>query len=167
MDRKEREYVVDARDENGQPSIIGLYEVTPPSYLKMKDDKKIGKKRLRERQSFQMRNQQRLHSLYTLPSQLDRAKNELGRREMEAVETTDEKKPKDEISETKTENIETSQPITQGRASNDGTKTHAAKDVSSLADWWILYLVVSIFFLLMAVFPPLRKDVHSGIHIMI
>lgn len=65
------EFVVDRRDENGRPSIIGFCPIIPPSDLKRRDDKKLSRKRRAERQTLISKNQQHLENLYNLPAELE------------------------------------------------------------------------------------------------
>src|SRR5271169_6100651 len=71
MSSKRLEFVVDNRDDHGRPAIIRLHEVDEPSNLKKADDKKLSKRRLRERQALKLKDQQHLQKLFQLPNALE------------------------------------------------------------------------------------------------
>lgn len=71
MSSKRAEFVVDDRDDHGRPAIIRLHEVDEPSNLKKADDKKLSKKRLRERKALKLKDQQHLQTLFQLPKALE------------------------------------------------------------------------------------------------
>jgi hypothetical protein len=71
MSSKRLEFVVDNRDDHGRPAIIRLHEVDEPSDRKKDDDKKLSKKRLRERQALKLKDQHYLQTLFQFPKQLE------------------------------------------------------------------------------------------------
>ena len=155
-----REFVVDARNEHGEPSVVGIYRVPPPSHLKLKDDKKVGKKRMKERQALKLKDQQKLQRLFTLPHQLELAKKERERRD---ITLEDAMKAMSLEEEPKSDEKGKEELQSDKRSTTDSKEVDIEHVIPSMyrrrsrvVGMWTLYLVLSVFFLAAAISPDLR-----------
>lgn len=149
------EYVVDSRDEYGQPAIIGRYPSIQPTELKIKDDRKIPKKRRAERQALNHRDQTRLHELFVLPQSIAEAKEHREKRE-NALNAEIEKLKTREKDATKIS--PTSQPaeIAQAHACIALPSTILSPYNATNKIIWFYAILCAIFFS-MAQFPDFRS----------
>jgi hypothetical protein len=155
MDLNGMEYVVDSRDEHGQPAIIGRYPLIPPSELKVKDDKKLPKKRRTERRALNYRDQDRLHGLFVLPQAIAEAKEHREECENALKMAKQQLKPQ--------KNKEASENVIPTSRSAKVLPTQAAlprtvlssQDTSNMTIWF--YAILCAIFFAMAQFPVFRS----------
>jgi hypothetical protein len=156
MNTLEIEYVVDHRDEHGQPAVIRCCIPEPPSDLKTADDKRLPKKRLRERQALKQKDQAMLHTLFNLPYELERAREV--RIECENA-LNDARNSLKEREEGKAEDVSDPQPGTSAVAvSSPPLQSVVYRPIaSSPYRLHYLYGTLCVVFFLMALFPSFRE----------
>jgi hypothetical protein len=150
------EYVVDGRDDHGQPSIIARYPSIPPSELKIKDDRKLPKKRKAERRALNHRDQTRLHELFVLPVSMERAKAHREERE-NALKVGKEKfktgeKDANEKVVSSSQSAEVAQPPAQ---ITSPSTTLSSQNASNIIIWF--HMILCAIFFAMALFPDFRS----------
>ena len=87
------ELEVQRRDKHGQPMIIKLVQIPEDGPLVIENNKKLPKKRLRERHQLWHRNQRRLQDLVLVPKELEWAQEERKRAEGEFGKQLPKEKP--------------------------------------------------------------------------
>jgi hypothetical protein len=111
-----QELVVEKRDDHGQPAIISVCATSPPSSVKIADDKKLSKKRRRERQALKSKDQNRLNMLYSLPKELEAARK--SRQENETTLKAGIKRLRKEVEKEAENNKKVSSTSAQNTTSN-------------------------------------------------
>jgi len=138
------EYVVEGRDEQGQPSVIGRYIPRPPSQLLIQDNKKLSRKRRKEREALKAKNQASLHQLFYLPLQHEALK---------------EKRRSDE------EELQRARERATKAEEDKGTDTNEKKESSytvvpletGTSSMVFVYFALCVLFLAMSLFPEFRS----------
>jgi hypothetical protein len=165
-----REYVVEERDGDGHPTIVSVCEVTPPSQLKLLDDKKLGKKRLREREALRIQDQQELEKIFKQPKQLKAAVWVRERVEgaFEKIKTLDKARETTTVSDVAENEKQSEQakhtpsPKARREVNVDLMGVGATEGSLVVGGLWIAYLSLSFLFLAVAIFPDLTYLVGSS-----
>jgi len=147
-----KELEVQKRDKYGKPIVIKEVDVPEDSELVLRDNKRIGKKRLQERQALYGKYQQRWSSLYRVPKDLEEAKDVRKKAEKE---------------------LEKQLPSVEGKAASTAVVPYLAphsviEQISSqrFKDEAFVYLGLAfcVIFFALALFPALRSRVVAQIN---
>jgi hypothetical protein len=152
-----QEYVVEARDDHGHPAVIARAPAVAPSPLKKFDDQKLPRKRRVERDLLKSKNQSKLEELFWLP--VEREMAEQSQREHEANLRIQAKAQASAVAaasdEEKDEVIPPSEvqepPISQP------SSRHIIAPQSNGLQLLHLYILLTLTFFSMALFPSFRK----------
>jgi len=147
-----KELEVQIRDKHGKPVVIKEVDIPRDNELVLSDNKRIGKKRLQERQGLYAKYQQRWADLYHLPKELEEAKEVRKKAEKEF----EKQLPRTEERAASTTVV----PYVPPTAAIEQTLPQHLKDEA------LIYLGVSlcVIFFTLALFPTLRSRVVAEIN---
>jgi hypothetical protein len=150
-----QEYVVEARNDHGHPTVIARAPAVAPSPLKKFDDRRLPRKRRVERDSLKSKNQNKLEELFWLPAQRELA--EQAQKEHEAnLRIQAEAKASVATSDKKKDEVVTSSEVQKSLIPQPSTQ-YVIVHQSNESQLVYLYIFLTATFFLMALSPSFRK----------